>query len=140
MILLDEQEKFQLAEEKAKEAMGIFPGKSDFHFHLANIYGKTKQYHLAEIFYGKAINMSPKNPFYYTNFGVLYHREKKFEKTIEMYKKALQIDPNHRSARSNLNILMDKTRNHKQAEYSSTIEVCNLKEAYISFFAPTQPS
>ena len=97
VILLDEQGNFQEAEATAKAAITIFPERSDFYFHLGNIYGKTNQYEIAEVNFKRAIELEPK-PEYYANFGVLYHRWKKLELAKEMYLKA----PNHRSAQVNL--------------------------------------
>ena len=85
--------------------LDIFPEKADFHFHLANVYGKTNQFEKAEEEFLKVIKINSKNAMYYVNFGVLYHRWKKLDKAKEMYKKALKIDPENASALRNLKSL-----------------------------------
>ena len=106
VILLDELQKFHLAKQRAKEALKVFPHKPDFHFHLANIYGKTNNFVEAEKAFEIVIQMNPNDSIYYVNFGVLYHRWKKLDKAKTMYENALKINPKNSSARKNLNSII----------------------------------
>lgn len=102
VILLDDTEKFADAEEAALQAVALFPGQPDFHFHLGNIYGKTGRFEEAESRYLKALSFNSSVPIYHSNMGVLYHRWKQYAKAVEHYSKALKLDPNLQSAKANL--------------------------------------
>lgn len=109
VILLDELERFEAAEKECYAALQLFPDKSDFYFHLGNIYGKTNRFVQAEQHYLTAIKIEANKHLYHVNIGVLYHRWKKFSQAEEHYKKALQLDPSNQSAARNLQSLKGKT-------------------------------
>ena len=105
IILLDELEQYSDAESSAKQALEIFDRLPDFHFHLANIYGKTQQFEKAETCYKTAISIKPDVSLYHLNLGVLYHRWEKFRLAKTSYEEALRTDPSSISAKNNLESL-----------------------------------
>jgi len=114
VILLDEMEMYEQAEEAAKTASQVFSHKPDFFFHLANIYGKTQRFEEAERLYEEAMSLRPDVALYHLNLGVLYHRWKKYSQAFESYRRALKIDPNNASAKNNLASLKHVLRNQQQ--------------------------
>jgi len=55
VILLDNLQRYKEAENASLQALRIFPKKSDFYFHLGNIYGKLDKFEEAEAMYLEAL-------------------------------------------------------------------------------------
>lgn len=92
-VQLEDQESYDDAIKRFKEAVNIYPFDSAFFYHLGTCFFKKKEYVPAENMLNKALEIEPNCCAYRYSLGVLMYEERRLDEASRQFAFAIRCSP-----------------------------------------------